>query len=236
MPTSLFKICLALAAILFFSQHAVAQVWINGHLQNKLTHKPIEHGEIRTPLSSAISDSNGHFRIRVRESDIVSMKATNYKFDTIHFSFSLIDSVLLLELEPMGASLQNVTITTIYSPYQLDSINRRRSFEEGRSKTTFIDKHPHQGFGLIMNLDRIGKSPDKGLVRQRQLFEKTEEWHYIRTRFPDSLVRFYTGLHGDSLRRFIYAYTPTYEWLRAHPSKMEVVMYINDKMKLFGKK
>jgi hypothetical protein len=108
-------------------------------------------------------------------------------------------------------------------------------FDEGRSKTTFVSKSYHPGFGLVFSLDRFTKSKDKHLQKQKKIFEKTEQWAYVRFRFSDSMVQSYTGLSGDSLRIFMNRFTPSYEWLREHPSKIEVIYYINDKLKLFRK-
>ena len=138
-------------------------------------------------------------------------------------------------MDPLGRVLKTVTVSTTYSAYQVDSMRRRMAFDEARSKTTLISTDAHPGFGLVLNLDRLTKTKDKLVKKQRQLFEKTEQWAYIRYRFPDSLVQSYTGLTGDSLHLFMNRYTPSYEWLRAHPTKLELVYYIKDKMKIFRK-
>jgi len=217
----------------FTSLHA--QVWVNGYLKDKLSGTAIANGEVHSSLSNALSDSNGFFRIRVTEGDVISVKKFAYRFDTIHFSFHKIDSNLVIYMDPLGSMMKNVTVSTSYSAYQVDSMRRRMAFDESRSKTTFVSKSSHEGFGLQLSLDRFTKSKDKHLQKQKKLFEKTEQWSYIRFRFPDSLVQSYTGLSGDSLRIFMNRYTPSYEWLREHPSKIEVVMYINEKLKLFRK-
>lgn len=222
--------CAVFFALLFLPFPLHAQVWINGYLKDRISHQAIANGEIRSSLANTISDSAGFFRIRVTEGDIISAKKFGYQFDTIHFSFARVDSMLIILLEPLASLMQTVTVKTSYSAYQVDSMRRRMLFDEGRSKRSFVSKQPHQGFGLVFNLDRLSKSKDKGLKKQRELFEKTEQWAYIRSRFPDSLVQSYTGLTGDSLHRFINRYTPSYEWLRAHPSKMELVYYISDKL------
>jgi hypothetical protein len=49
------------------------------------------------------------------------------------------------------------------------------------------------------------------------------------------MVQSYTGLTGDSLHLFMRQYTPSYEWLRDHPSKIEMIYYINDNIKKFRK-
>jgi hypothetical protein len=235
MVKSVYKYCLIFAALFLVSSHAHSQVWIRGFLRDKLTNQAIIHGEVKSAFSSSFTDTNGLFKIRVTEGDIISAKAVGYLFDTVHFSFQMRDSALIIRMEPLGSMMSPITIKTFYSPYQLDSLKRRMAFDEGRSKTTLISREPHQGFGIIINLDRVTNSRDKGSKKQQQLFEKTEQWIYIRQRFPDSLVQHFTGLKGDTLRRFINRYTPSYEWLRTHPSKMDVILYINDMLILFRK-
>lgn len=224
-----------LFVLLSFSLQLPAQVWINGHLKDRFSQQSIANGEIRSTLTKAITDSNGFFRIQVKEGDIISAKKFGYRFDTVHFSFQTIDSSLIIYMDPLGRVLKTVTVSTTYSAYQVDSMRRRMAFDEARSKTTLISTDAHPGFGLVLNLDRLTKTKDKLVKKQRQLFEKTEQWAYIRYRFPDSLVQSYTGLTGDSLHLFMNRYTPSYEWLRAHPTKLELVYYINDKMKIFRK-
>lgn len=229
-----FSCCILIFLLISFSS-LHAQVWINGYLKDKLSQNSIVNGEVHSSLSNAISDSNGFFRIRVAEGDIISFKKFGYRFDTIHFSFHKIDSTLIMYMDPLGSVMKNVTVSTSYSAYQVDSLRRRTVFDEGRSKMSFVSKQYHQGFGLIFNLDRFSKSKDKNLKKQKQIFEKTEQWAYIRYRFSDSIVQFYTGLTGDSLRNFMNRYTPSYQWLREHTSRIELVYYINEKLKLFWK-
>lgn len=221
--------------VLSFSFHAQAQVWVKGYLRDRLSHQAIVNGEIRSSLSNTLSDTNGFFRIRVTEGDIVSAKKFGYRFDTVHFSFHHIDSSLIIYMEPLGNLMKNVTVKSSYSAYQMDSMQRRRAFDEERSKTTFISKQAHRGFGLVFNLDRLTKSNDKHLKKQKEIFRKTEEWAYVRSRFSDSIVQSYTGLTDDSLHLFMNHYTPSYEWLRSHPSKIELVYYISEKLEFFRK-
>jgi hypothetical protein len=75
----------------------------------------------------------GHFRIQVKEGDIISAKKFGYRFDTVHFSFQTIDSILTIYLEPLGTILKTVTVTTSYSAYQVDSIREKIAFDEARS-------------------------------------------------------------------------------------------------------
>lgn len=230
-----FSYCILLLILLFSFTSLQAQVWIKGHLRDKISDLPIANGEIRSSFSNVRTDSNGLFRIQATEGDIISAKKTGYRFDTVHFSIHKYDSTLVIKMEPLGSVMKAVTVKTSYSAYQVDSMRRRMAFDEGRSKTTFVSKEPHAGFGLVFNLDRLSKSNDRHLEKQRDIFEKTEQWAYIRSRFSDSIVHSYTGLTGDSLHLFMRQYTPSYEWLRGHPSKIELIYYINQSIKEFRK-
>jgi hypothetical protein len=233
-PGYLLRISILLLMMFSFNL-SNAQVWINGYLKDKLSQNAVTNAEVRSSLSNTFSDSNGFFRIRVVEGDIISVKKSGYRFHTMHFSFQTIDSSLIIYIEALGSVMKNVTVKSSYSAYQLDSIRRRTFFDESQSKTTFVSKQYHQGFGLVFSLDRLTKSKDRHLKKQKKIFEKTEEWAYIRFRFSDSLVRQYTGLTGDDLHNFMSRYTPSYQWLRTNPSKEEVISYINETMKLFRK-
>jgi hypothetical protein len=46
-------------------------------------------------------------------------------------------------------------------------------------------------------------------------------------------VAFYTGFKGDTLRQFLYENSPSYQWLRQHPTNEEVIYYISDQLKLY---
>lgn len=225
---------LVLAGILF-SNWAGAQVWIRGYLKDSFTHRPIANGKIKNKLTTAITDENGFFRLKVQEGDVLLVRAPFYQLSTVHFSFPSIDSFLFIYLKPLGAIMKNVTVQTNYSRYQMDSMRRRAVFEKEHSRISAISREPHPGFGLVINLDHFSKRKDRQRKQQQKLFEETEQWAYVRSRFFPALVKAYTGLTGDSLNTFINQYTPSYQWLRAHPKDEQVIFYINDKMKDFEK-
>jgi hypothetical protein len=59
-----------------------------------------------------------------------------------------------------------------------------------------------------------------------------EKSAYVNYRFSPYTVAYYTGLKGEKLLAFLHKYTPTYEWLRQHPTQEDVLLYINEKLKL----
>jgi len=86
---------------------------------------------------------------------------------------------------------------------------------------------------LVINLDRLFKSKYKHQKKAEQSFNETEKMEYVDYRFSPQLVAFYTGLKGDALLDFMKRYKPSYEWLRQHPYREQLIYYISNKLKFF---
>jgi hypothetical protein len=230
----MFKLCYIIVALLFITKNANSQQrWISGYLRDSSTHFPIAKGMISNPANKkkVETDINGLFRIRVSPNDLLYVFASSYRYDTLRYSI-LYGDTLTIFLAPMGNVLANVTVQSQYNKYQLDSMNRRFTFEQMRGQTlNTVASNRSSGFGLTFNLDRFTKKKYRNKKKEEKLFEKTEQMAYINYRFPPQLVASYTGLKGDSLRNFLYRYTPDHKWLRQHPSNDDVFYYINDKLK-----
>jgi hypothetical protein len=182
------------------------------------------------------TDGNGFFRIEAKDGDLIYAQASRYAYDTLRTSL-LFNDTITIYLAPTGDVLPVVTVTSGYTKYQLDSISRIRTFLEARGTAlNTVSRSNSSGFGIGLNLDRVFKDKYKNRKRQEELFEKTERFNYVEYRFPANLVAYYTGLKGEALREFIYQYTPSYEWLRQHPTNEEVMWYINDKLKEYRRK
>ena len=137
-------------------------------------------------------------------------------------------------LVPTGALLPTVTVQSRYTKYQLDSIDRKKEFEENVGTPLPAVSAPQSGaFGVGINLDRVFKKKDRDKKHYERTYLTNEEAAYIAYRFSPHLVAMYTGLKGEALRQFMNQYTPSYEWLRQHMHPDEVLFYINDKLKLF---
>jgi len=209
------------------------QFFISGYLKDSLTHFPIRGGTISNPSNKnkITTDANGFFRVKAAPNDVLYAIAPSYHYDTLRYSLLFTDTITIY-LSPAGAVLPGLTVRSQYSKYQLDSIERKATFEQMRGQAlNAVASNRSQGFGITLNLDRFTKKKYRNKKKEEKLFQKTEEVAYVNYRFSSQLVAYYTGLKGDSLRLFIYHYTPAYEWLRQHPSNEEVIYYINEKLK-----
>jgi hypothetical protein len=230
----MFKLCYTTVILLFITITAKSQkVWISGYLRDSSTHFPIAKGIISNSSDNkkVETDVNGFFRVKAAPNDLLFATAAAYRYDTLRYSI-LFGDTLTIYLAPLGNVLSNVTIRSQYSQYQLDSMERRGTFEQMRGRTlNAVSSDRSSGFGIILNLDRFTKKKYRNKKKEEKLFERTEELAYINYRYSPQLVASYTGLKGDSLRNFMYRFTPDYKWLRKHPSNDEVIYYINDKLK-----
>jgi hypothetical protein len=227
----------SLLLILFFTsiKTNAQKVTIYGHLKDSITQYPIE-GAIITNVTSKqkiSTDQNGLFRIQAAPNDFFYILARAYRPDTFTFSSMFQDTVTIF-LSPTGNLLPGVTVTTNYTRYQLDSVKRRKDFEEnmGHPLSTIASSHG-EGFGLTVNLDRFFKKKYKNRKQDERMFETLEKTAYADYRFSPYIVAHYTGFKGDVLKDFMSRYTPDYNWLRQHPLNEDVLYYINDKLKVY---
>jgi hypothetical protein len=220
--------------VLFVSVSGHAQVkLVNGFLRDSVTLFPISSGIITnsTTKKTVKTDDKGFFRIEASPNDFIYASAKSYHFDTLKYSLMFTDTVTIF-LSFAGNVLPVVTVKGQYSKYQLDSIERRKEFEESRGtvlKTLGTD-HP-SGFGLTFNLDKVFKKKYRSQTSNEKVFTTLEKTAYIDYRFSPNLVAYYTGLKGEKLKDFINYCSPSFEWLRAHPANEDVLYYINDKLK-----
>jgi hypothetical protein len=227
----------SLLFILFFISLKVSaqKVTIYGHLKDSITQYPIEGATITnvTTRQKATSDANGLFHIQAAPSDFFYILARSYRPDTFTFQSMHHDTVTII-LSPTGNVLPGVTVTTSYTRYQLDSVKRRKDFEEnmGHPLSTIASSHG-EGFGLTVNLDRFFKKKYKNRKQDERMFESLEKAAYVDYRFSPYIVAHYTGFKGNVLKDFMSRYTPDYNWLRQHALNEDVLYYINDKLKLY---
>lgn len=218
--------------ILFVACAYSQQRWLSGYVRDSSTHFPVAGAMLSNPADrkKVQADRNGYFRIRVAPNDLLYITANAFHYDTLRYSI-LYGDTLTIYLVPTGNMLANVTVESKYNQYQLDSMERRTTFQKMRGQAYNAVSRPSSGFGIALNLDRLTKKKYRNKKKEERLFEATEQANYIHYRFSPQLVAFYTGLKGDALRDFLNRFTPDYQWLRQHTSNDELIYYINDKLK-----
>lgn len=161
------------------------------------------------------------------------MQAKSYQFNTFRFSILSADTVTIF-LSRLENILADVTVTSSYDKYQFDSVRRRTEFQENMGRRVrSVSKASNLGFGIALNIDKLFKKKYKYQKRDEKVFNALEQTAYVDYRFSPNLVAYYTRLKADELREFMHRYTPSYAWLRQHPSRDDIILYINDSYKLY---
>jgi hypothetical protein len=227
---------IAVVILIFITSVVFAQQRVvNGFLRDSVTLFPIADGTITnsTTNKTVKTDNNGFFKLAATPNDFIYASAKSYHFDTLKYSFIFTDTITIY-LSFSGNVLPAVTVKGQYSKYQLDSMERRREFDQslGTNLKTLATNHP-SGFGLTFNLDKVFKKKYRNQKGDEKLFTTLEKIAYVNYRFSPNLVAYYTGFKGDKLRTFMNLYTPAFEWLRQHTTNEDVLYYINDKLKIY---
>ncbi|WP_170234058.1 hypothetical protein [Segetibacter aerophilus] len=211
---------------------------INGVLRDSTTLFPIAAGTITNSATGKTvkTDNVGFFKLEAGANDFIYASAKSYRFDTLKYSLMFTDTITIY-LPFSGNVLPVVTVKGQYTRYQLDSIERKKAFEENRGTVlkTLSTDHP-SGFGLTFNLDNVFKKKYRNQKGEERVFSILEKSAYVDYRFSPNLVAYYTGYKGEKLRTFMNLYSPSFEWLRQHPTNEDVLYYINDKLKIFKAK
>lgn len=231
---SIFKRYLVLLFVLVNIKAASQEGVINGYIRDSLTHFPVAKATVSnvTNKLSVVTDDKGFFRLKASLNDELFVQAKSYQFNTWKYSSLSADTITIF-LSSSDHRLLDVTVTSQYDKYQSDSVDRRKAFDEsmGRRVKT-VSKANDLGFGIAINLDRF-KKKHKYQKRDERVFDSLEEMAYVNYRFSPNLVAYYTKLKGDALKQFLYKYTPSYTWLRQHPNRGDIILYINDAFKLY---
>lgn len=214
------------------------EIQLFGYLRDSVTYFPISNATVvnGTSNKSAFTSNRGFFTISASPNDFIFFYAPSYQVDTLTYAFMFKDTINVY-MNLVGSVLPNVIVTANYTRYQLDSIGRRNDFliARGTAYPVLATNHP-SGFGLTFNLENVFKKKYKKPRNQDRLFKQTEEFAYVNYRFSPPYVASLTGLKGDELARFMKQYTPSYDWLRSHPTNEDVLYYVNDKLKAWRKK
>lgn len=216
------------------------KIFLQGVVKDSVQNTGLRSASIRNVFTgtTVVSRTDGKFIIAVEKGNILAVGASGYLSDTITITDSILSSgFIVLQLHVLPATLPGVTVSAKLSPYQIDSIYRRKAFlaTVGEARITTVSRTNELGFGVGINIDRFSKR-EKNKRTARTLFDITEEEAYINFRWNENIVKKYTKLSGDTLLEFMQTYRPTWDWLRKHPAEEDVLYYINKCLKSYYKR
>lgn len=192
-------------------------------------------GESGVPLSgasviniqsqrTALTDATGSFNLSAVYNDQIAVTMPGYKSITRRVPFLRQGAELRIELYKLNYELEEFVFRPKYTPYQLDSMERRAVYKRALSRHKSSVASP-----VSWVAEKFSKN-SKRIFRFQQNYNQWEDQKFIDTRYTPELVSQMTGLQGDTLAFFMNAYPLPYDFARA-ASDLEIKIWIRENYK-----
>jgi len=227
------RLIIIILLLLNFFIRGNAQTFLNGKIYEATTDSLLYAVNIfnATTKLFAYSRPDGSYTIAAAEGDHVLFSATGFMPDTVTVTYDMLLTQYVVKLSVRAITLNAVTVT---SSYQADSLARRTYYQYAYKKQPGITggNRPADGVGIVLSPSSFFSQESRQKRKLKKRLIKNEREAFIDYSFPVQWVEKLTGLHGDSLRLFMYRYRPSYSFCRK-TSREGMLVYINDKLKEF---
>lgn len=221
------------------AEKSQAQVTLTGTIIDKENGLVLPYASItnKTTGRRAYSDKGGFYKIAAKKGDMVVFGFLGYNPDSLVVSAENGIETKEIHLVVESRQLHGVEVSTKFTPYQLDSINRRDQFG-------YILDNPNKplaggstpvGAGIVFSPFTRYSRKEKQKREFKKIYAKAEKDKYIDSRYTPLFVSRVTTLKGDSLRLFMSENYPDYDTLRMMPTE-DLMYWITDKYKAWKKK
>lgn len=175
----------------------------------------------KTQDVATFADAEGNYNIQAKANDIVEFTYLGYYAVSITVPSSMNGRIERdVRMKKESFSLDNVVIRPDYTPYQLDSIERHRTYREA------IERQKERS--VMSPVSAIAENISKK-SRQRwrfqKNFEKWEDQKFVDTRYTPSVVKDMTNMPDDEIYAFMAAYPMPHDYARV-ASELEIKMWI----------
>ncbi len=218
-------------SLLFISFTARCQN-LEGVVTDEITGKPLFAAGVTdmTTMISTYTDQNGTFHIPAKSGDPIRISFVGYKTVTNITPASLVLAEMHVTMLPENFMLDSFTIHPDYTPYQIDSIKRRKEYAKELDKQTVKAKFVTTGSGVGVDglIGSLVQKASKGEKKRKKFlkeYQQSEESRYIDLRYTPELVTSLTGYIGDTLAIFMNAYPMDYKFARV-ATDLELKMWI----------
>lgn len=168
----------------------------------------------------AYSDEQGNYSIAVRSGDHIAFTYIGYKPQQKDLSFVTGTLQFNVRLEQINYLLDEFTVRPGYTPYQIDSLQRRSTYQR-----SLAFPHANPFNSPISALAQLFAPTTKARFRFQKSYAKWESQLFVDTRYSPELVTQLTGLTGDSLAGFMNNTPMPYDYARS-ATELEVKMWI----------
>lgn len=217
-----------------FAQVIVSGTVFDGSMINGLQEVDVISGN----GGHAVTDSLGHYHIRLSEKDSLYFSYLGKR--TPWFPVRDMQNPDVFDVSMYG--VESVSITPLYiqpNSYHLDSLENREEYKElfDYEGGNYLSgaKTRGRGLGVGLNFDMLltGRNIERSRESTQRYMIEDEHQKYIDHRFTRSLVEHLTGLTSPALDTFMKMYRPSYEQLQSFESQVALDQYIVNEGKYF---
>ena len=182
---------------------------IHGEVYDDGSKKPltgVNIVNIYTSLDVNVAD-NGTFVIAAASGQLLEFKKPGYKTTRVRIPNGYIPSYFKIALQKGYNKLPDNRHDTRYN-YKADSIADRELYK------LELDFPKMSAIDMLASPFTALSSHNREIWKFQEEYEQTEREKYVDKTFNAELINRFTGLTGDSLRRYMIRYRPEYEQLR----------------------
>ncbi|PUZ30328.1 CarboxypepD_reg-like domain-containing protein [Chitinophaga costaii] len=175
------------------------------------------------------ADAGGFYKIDAHQGDSIIFTFVGYITQTIAVPQSSGTYTKNILLDKQQRFLPSLEVKSQYTPYQLDSIDRRAQFQPwlDAKDIPLAGNATPEGFGISVSPITRFSRKEKDKRKFQKIYVQNEMEKYIDSRYTPLLVSHVTGMKGDSLLLFMQKFRPQYNVLRQQPSE-ELIYWIAD--------
>jgi hypothetical protein len=178
----------------------------------------------KTTHTSLLTDFQGKYNITAHENDRIEI--VSFGYEPLIFIMSNSENVYRnLGLKPKLVALKEVEIRPDFTPYQLDSIARRKTYNIALGKRYAGDNVMSAITSPASTVAELFSKKKKLTKRFQSNFIKWENEQYTSTVYTPELISSLTGLQHDSLASFMNTYPIAVDYART-ATALEVKMWI----------
>jgi hypothetical protein len=206
---------------------------MQGHVTDAATGKAMYLVSVLNSKSEqmATTDANGFYSIPAQQGDNIRFSCIGYKTIIKAKPPSVLIANADITMELAENDLKEFTFrASKMSKYQLDSIERQETYKTPLSRT-----RPNAASSPVSALAELFSKKAKRTYQFQEDFANGEIEKFIDTRYTPALVTKVTGITGDSIGHFMYAYPMRYDFART-ATDLELKMWVRSNFKEWIKK
>lgn len=173
----------------------------------------------------AYTNGYGEFSLNANKGDAISFNLVGYKPQQYAVPASLGAAEMHVSLFQMSYELEEFTLRPKYTPYQMDSMARRSTYQRALAR--------QKGGGVMSPVSFVAEKlsrRSKRAFRFQKDFYRWEDDKFISSRYTPELVASQTKLTGDTIAFFMNAYPMPYDFART-ASELEIKIWIREQYK-----